>query len=60
MIILGRTVPFLREGKEIEQHQQMLSLGDEQTSLKPLVTSTQDNFSRANSEENLRLAHLNL
>ena len=52
--------PTSREEKEIEQLQQMLNLEDEQTSLKSLVTNTQDNFSRVNSEENLRLAHLNL
>ena len=38
----------------------MLNLEDEQTSLKSLVTNTQDNFSRVNSEENLRLGYLNL
>ena len=38
----------------------MLNLEDEQTSLKSLVTKIQDNFSRANSEESLRLGHLNL
>ena len=52
--------PTSREEKEIEQLQQMLNLGDEQTSLKSLITSTQDNFSRASSEENLRPGHLNL
>ena len=52
--------PTSREEKEIEQLQQMLNLGDEQSSLKSLVTDTQDNFSRANSEENLRPQHLNL
>ena len=46
-----------REEKEIEQLQQMLNLEDEQTSLKSLVTSTQDNFSRTNSEENLTPGH---
>ena len=38
----------------------MFNLKDEQTSLKALVTNTQDNFSRVNSEENLRLGYLNL
>ena len=38
----------------------MLNLEDEQTSLKSPVANTQDNFSRENSEENLRLWHLNL
>ena len=42
----------------IEQLQQMLNLGDEQTSVMP--SNTQDNFSRASSEENLREGHLNL
>ena len=46
--------PTSREEKEIEQLQQMLNLEDEQTSLKSLVTNTQDNFSRVNSEENLK------
>ena len=35
----------------------MLRLGDEQTSL---MTKTQDSFSRASSEENLRSGHLNV
>ena len=52
--------PTSREEKEIEQHLQMLDLEDEQTSLKSLVTNTQENFSRVNSEEKLRLRHLNL
>ena len=38
----------------------MLNLEDEQTSLKSLIANTQDNLSRINSEENLRLGHLNL
>ena len=49
--------PTSREEKQIEQLQQMLNLGDEQTSL---ITNIQDNFSRASSEENLRPGHLNL
>ena len=49
--------PTSREEKEIKQLQQMLNLGDEQTSL---MTNTQDSFSRASSEENLRPGHLNL
>ena len=52
--------PTSREEKEVEQLQQMLNLEDEQTSLKSLETNKQENFSRANSEENLRLGHLNL
>ena len=32
----------------------MLNLEDEQTSLKSLVTNTQDNFNRVNCEENLK------
>ena len=51
--------PTSREETEIEQLQQTLNLEDEQTSLKSLVTNAQDNFSRVNSEENVRLAHLN-
>ena len=56
MTILQKTS---REEKEIEQLQQMLNLEDEQTSLKSLVANTQDNFSRVNSEENIRL-HKNI
>ena len=52
--------PTSKEEKEIEQLQQMISIGDEQTSLKSLITSMQDNFSKASSEENLRPGHLNL
>ena len=52
--------PTSRGEKEIEQLQQMLNLGDEQASLKSLISSTQDNFSRASSEENSRPGHLNL
>ena len=42
----------------IEQLQQMLNLGDEQTSVTP--SKMQDNFSVTSSEENLRAGHLNL
>ena len=49
-----------REEKEIEQLQQMLYLGDGQTSLTPLISNNQDNFSRSGSEESLRQGHLNL
>ena len=52
-----RDCPTSREEKEIEQLQQMLNLGDEQTITPP---NTQDNFSRTSSEENLRTGHLNL
>ena len=52
--------PTSREERELEQLQQMLSLEDRQTSLKYLVTNTQDNLSRVKSEENLRLGCLNL
>ena len=38
----------------------MLILEDEKTLLKSLVTNTHNYFSRVNSEENLRLGHLNL
>ena len=38
----------------------MLNLGDEQASLIPSISNTQDNFSRTSSEENLRTGHLNL
>ena len=46
--------PTSREEREIEQLQQMLNLGDKQTSLKSLVTNTQDKISRVYSEENSR------
>ena len=52
--------PTSREEKEIEQLQQILNLEEEQTLLKSLVTNTQDNFSRANPEENVRPGHLNI
>ena len=58
-IISQETVPTSREEKEIEQLQQMLNLGDEQTIATPL-TDTQAEFSRVSSEENLRANHLNL
>ena len=48
-----RDCPTSREEKEIEQLQQMLNLGDEQTSLTPLMSKMQDNFSKKGSEENL-------
>ena len=52
--------PTSRVEKAIEQLQQVLNLGDEQTSLKSLITNTQDNLNRTSSEENLRTGHLNL
>ena len=61
MITSQRTVhPTSREEKEIEQLQQMLNLGDEQTSLTPLISNMQDNCGRTSSEESLRTGHLNL
>ena len=60
MIISWETVPLLGKKKEIEQLQQMLNLGDGQTSLTPLISNTLGNFSRTGSEENLRQGHLNL
>ena len=56
----AKDCPTSREERELEQLQQILDLKDEQTSLKFLVTNTQDNLCRVNSEENLRLGHLNL
>ena len=53
----ARDCPTSREEKEIEQLQQMLNLGDEQTTTPP---NAQSNFSRTCSEENLRAGHLNL
>ena len=38
----------------------MLNLGDEQTSVTPSMSNTQDNVSRTTSEENSRADHLNL
>ena len=52
--------PTSMEVTEVEQLQQMLNLGDEQTSSKSLIKNVQDNFSWASSEENLRPGHLNL
>ena len=54
-----RDCPTSREEKEIEQLQHMLNLGDEQTSLKSLISNTQENFSSIGSEENLWPGHLN-
>ena len=54
----ARDCPTYREEKEIEQLQQMLNLGDEQTSIPS--PNTQCNFNRTSSEENLRAGHLNL
>ena len=51
--------PTSREEKEIEQLQQMLNLGDEQLATSPTLNA-QAELSRINSEENLRLNHLNL
>ena len=53
----AKNCPTSREERELEQLQQMHNLEDEQTSLKSLVTNTQDNFSRVNSEEDLRPGH---
>ena len=57
---LTKDCPTSREEKEIEQFPQILNLEDEQTSFKCLVTNTQDNSGRVDSEENLRPGHLNL
>ena len=54
----AKDYPTSREEKEIEQLQQMLNLGDEQTSITP--PNTQDNVSRTGAEENLRAGHLEL
>ena len=55
----ARDCPTSKEEKEIEQFQQMLSLGDEQT-ITPPMSNTQKEFSGVGSEENLRVNHLNL
>ena len=54
----ARDCPTSMEEKGIEQFQQMLNLGDEQTSVTP--SNMRGNFSRTSSEENLRVGHLNL
>ena len=54
-----RDCPTFREEKEIEQLQQMINLGDEQT-ITPPMSDTQAEFSRVSSEESLRANHLNL
>ena len=54
-----RDCPNSREEKEIEQLQQMLNLGDEQTIASPM-SDIQAEFSRVSSEENMRPNHLNL
>ena len=60
MIILQGTVLLLGMKKKIEQFQQLLNLGDEQTSSTPSISNMQDNFNRTSPEENLRTGHLNL
>ena len=50
--------PISREEKEIEQLQQMLNLGDEQTLLTLSISNTLGDF--RGLEENLRIGHLNL
>ena len=55
-----RDCPTSREEREIEQLQQMLNLGDEQTSLATPMSNTQDDFSRVSSEESLKANPLNL
>ena len=56
----SKDCPTSREERESEQLQQMVNLGDEQKSMKSLVTNTQDHFSGVNPEENLKPGHLNL
>ena len=53
--------PTTKEGRQIEQIQQMYNLDEEQTSLKTLATNdTCNNFSHTNSLEEVRSEHLNL
>ena len=59
-MIISQGIAALLGIKKIEQLQQMLNLGDEQTSLTPSISNTQDNFNRTGSEKNLRTGHLNL
>ena len=56
----AKDCPTSREERELEQLLDILNLDDEQTSVKLLVTSTRDNLNSINSEDNLRLGHLNL
>ena len=56
----ARDCPTSREVKEIEQLQQMLILGNEQTSSKSLIVNVLDIFSEASSEKNLRTGDLKL
>ena len=58
MIILQRTSST--EERELEQLQQMLNLDGEQASLKSLAAKTHGNLNKISSEEDLRLAHLNV
>ena len=55
-----RNCPTSKEEREIQQLQQILNLGDEQTLPKSTMTNTQDSFSRSSSEEYLGAGHLNL
>ena len=58
MIISQGTVPLLKKKKRIEQFQQMLHLGHQQT-ITPPMSNVQDKFSRIGSEENRRVNPLN-
>ena len=52
--------PTSKEGREIEQIQQMFNLDKEQTSVKTLATDRYDSLNKINSLENIRQGHLNL
>ena len=54
-----RDCPTSREGREVEQLQSLLNLGDEQT-VTPSISAMQEDLIRMSSEENLRGNHLNL
>ena len=55
----AKDYPTSREERELDELQQMLNLDGKQTSLKTLVTNAHD-LNKINSEEDLRLGHLNL
>ena len=59
MIISQETVPLLGKKRKIEQLQQMLNLGDEQTITPPML-DMQAEISRVSSDENPRTNDLNL
>ena len=59
-MIIPQDFPTSREERELEQLHQMFNLDGEQASLKSLATNTHGNFNKINSEEDLRMGHLNV